>query len=256
MLCFVARLNISPLDIATFLYWQSLANVKQRICSRRLALELVDSSGDEAGDDETEFETPSVSDGAEPVRKRGTKCLPSVDGAVTSNETLIQWLPKKKTIAELIVASEDERIQQPVAPSAAKIRVTYQMPIDISFAGTVENVCGRTLEEAFGLENAMWCQAPNQKHLGLKLRGVISNPTQLAVGLNKRVTGKGFDKTKFALGVLTEKAESWNVPAYIKSGLVWLSAQVDLESPSEDLGVAEAIPAQAAAAQPTSQDSA
>jgi hypothetical protein len=217
------------------------------------SVELIEGPGEEAGDDETEFETPGEGDGAEPVKKRGTKCLPSTGGAVTSNQTLIQWLPKKKTITELFVATEAERIQQPQAPAAGKIRVTYQMPIDVTFARTTEKLCGRTLEEAFGLQNADWCQTAAQKHLGLKLRGAVANPTELAAGLNKRVTGKGFDKTKFALGVLTEKAEDWNVPAYIKDGLVWLSAQVDLESPAEEAEAEAAVQAQPEAAQPAPQ---
>jgi predicted ATP-dependent endonuclease of OLD family len=192
---------------------------------------------DAENDDETEFETPSEEADGQPVKQRGSKCLPSVEGAVTSNQTLIQWLPKKKTIAELFQATKDERIQQPQQPSGAKVMVTYQHPIAVSFGGVTENHCGRTLEEAFGLQNAEWCQGNGQKHLGLKLRAVPAGPTELAAGLNKRVMGKGFDKTKFALGVLTEKTEKWHVPAYIAEGLVWLSEQIDLESPADEVEV-------------------
>jgi hypothetical protein len=153
----------------------------------------------------------------------------------------------------LFLATEGENIQQPQSPSGGKIRVTYQTPVDVWFAGTTEKLCGRTLEEAFGLQNAEWCQANAQKHLGLKLRGTIANPTELAVGLHKRVTGKGFDKTAFALAVLTEKSEDWNAPAYIKDGLVWLSTQVDLESPAEEAEVEAAVQAQPLATQPAPQ---
>lgn len=195
------------------------------------SVELVEAA-DEHADDETEFEIPAA-DGA-PETKRGNKCLPSTAGAVTSNQTLIRWLPKKKTIEELFSATEAERIQQPQAASGGKIRVTYQTPVDVTFAGATKKLCGRTLEEAFGLQNADWCQAPARKHLRLKLRGAIADADALAAGLHKRITGKGFDKTQFALGVLMEDANDWKVPDYIKEGIVWLSNQVDLESPAEE----------------------
>jgi hypothetical protein len=94
-------------------------------------------------------------------------------------------------------------------------------------------MAGRTLEEAFGLENAEWCQSAEQKKLGLRLRGALADPAVLAAGLHKRVSGDKFDKTKFALGVLTARPEEWQVPAYIRDSLVWLKAQVDLEVEAE-----------------------
>lgn len=94
-------------------------------------------------------------------------------------------------------------------------------------------LAGRTLEEAFGLENAEWCQSTEQRKLGLRLRGVLADPAALAAGLHKRVSGDRFDKTKFALGVLTARPEEWQVPAYIRDGLIWLKAQVDLEVEAE-----------------------
>jgi hypothetical protein len=90
----------------------------------------------------------------------------------------------------------------------------------------------RTLEEAFGLENAAWCQDEAQRLLGLKLRGNPASPADLAAGLHKRVSGKSFNKTKFALGVLTELPQSWRVPLYIKEGLKWLANEVGLEAPT------------------------
>ena len=113
-----------------------------------------------------------------------------------------------------------------------KVRVTYQVPTNVTWNGATASLCGRTLEEAFGLENAAWCQAAAQRHLGLKLRGNPATPGDLASGLHKRVSGKSFDKTKFALGVLTEPPANWNVPLYIKEGLHWLDSVVSLELPA------------------------
>ena len=155
--------------------------------------------------------------------------MPSEPDALTSNQTLIQWLPKKQTVAELLTATDAEKLHQAEGGNGFKVRVTYQVPADVTWNGTMASLCGRTLEEAFGLENAAWCQAATQRHLGLKLRGDSVTPADLASGLHKRVSGKSFDKTKFALGVLTELPANWNVPLYIKEGLQWLDSVVSLE---------------------------
>ena len=151
---------------------------------------------------------------------------------MTSNQTLIQWLPKMQTVAELLAATDAEKLHQAVGGNGFKVRVTYQVPTDVTWNGVTTRLCGRTLEEAFGLENAAWCQAATQKHLGLKLSGDPVTPADLASGLHKRVSGKSFDKTKFALGVLTELPTNWTVPLYIKEGLQWLESVVSLELPA------------------------
>ncbi len=194
------------------------------------SVELV-ASAEENEDEHTEFEVPSDEANKPPVKKSGKACLPSKPNALTSNQTLIQWLPKKQTVAELLAATESEKLQQAEGGNGFKVRVAYQVPTTVTWNGATASVCGRTLEEAFGLENATWCQAAAQRHVGLKLRESPSTPGDLASGLNKRVGGKSFDKTKFALGVLTEPPEHWDVPLYIKEGLCWLASVVSLELP-------------------------
>lgn len=190
---------------------------------------VANAAEDDNDDDSTEFDVPGEGPEAEPQQRRGKACIAGTPGAVTSNQTLIQWLPKKQAVAELLVASEAEKTEVTENGCGSKVRVAYQICTSVEWAGSATNLCGRTLEEAFGLENAMWCQSNEQRHIGLKLRGNPATPTELAVGLHKRVTGKGFDKTKFALGVLAENADSWHVPLYIKEGLVWLQEQIPLE---------------------------
>ncbi len=179
-------------------------------------------------DESKEFEVPGEVPESGPRKQRGKACLADTPGAVTSNQTLIQWLPKKQSIAELLVATSADKTE--IAPDGfgSRVRVVYQIRTNVEWAGMTGELCGRTLEEAFGLENAVWCQDSSRGHIGLQLRGNPATPGELAAGLHKRVNGKGFDKTKFALGVLTEG--SWCVPRYIKEGLNWLQSQVPLES--------------------------
>ena len=211
-----------------------------------VALVIPAADADEDGEEVEEFEAPAdaeegiavqaVDNGQNPMaaqaaaplkKKYGKACLPSEPGAATSNQTLIKWLPGKLTIDELRNASEADKIHE--LEDGAKVRVAYQTERAITWNGSTENLCGRTLEEDFGLENAEWSQAAARKPLGLIVKGGAAGPNELAKGLNKRVSGKSFDKTKFALALLTENEDTWHVPAYIRDGLVWLRDEVRIE---------------------------
>lgn len=197
----------------------------------------------EGGDDEEaekEFEIPPEEEGGEPQKCYGSTCLPGDADAVTSNQTLIQWLPKKRSIAELHDVTDDDKAELLTGSDTAMVRIAYQVPTDVVWNVQTTRLCGRTFEEAFGLENAAWCQSADQHSVGLKLRGAAADPSALAAKLHKRVTGKHFDKTKFALGVLARQDGGWIVPLYIKEGLEWLQEQVNLEIEQEVEAVVEA----------------
>lgn len=178
-----------------------------------------------------------------PVKRYGKACTPSERGAVTCNQTLIRWLPRLRTIEELLAAGDAEKAEPLKGSEPAKVRVAYQVRTAVTWAGATDILCGRTFEEAFGLENAVWVQAPEQRPLGLKLKAMPADAAALARGLHKRVIGRGFDKTKFALGVLAADEDAWAVPLYIRQGLGWLKEQVDLEVKQEVEALAEAVSA-------------
>ena len=54
------------------------------------------------------------------------------------------------------------------------------------------------------------------------------------------MTSKGFDKTKFALQVLSADKGSWTVPLYIREGLAWLKTQIDSKVGQEVEALVEA----------------
>jgi hypothetical protein len=192
-------------------------------------------------EEDVEFEIPAADGAAGPQKRYGKTCLPAKVGAVTSNQTLIQWLPRVRTIAGLLSADDATKVEELLDSAPAKIRVGYQVATNVTWLATESLLCGRTLEEAFGLENAQWCQAPEQRPIGLKLKSAPADASALAIGLHKRVTSKGFDKTKFALQVLAADREAWVVPLYIRQGLVWLKEQIDLKVGQEAEVIAEAI---------------
>ncbi|WP_387692150.1 ATP-dependent endonuclease [Photorhabdus sp. RM71S] len=195
-------------------------------------LEEFEVPGDIEEDVTTQIQGETQSPAVEPVapvpkKKYGKACLPCKPEAATSNQTLIKWLPGKLTIEDLHAASDAEKTHE--LEDGAKVRVAYQIKRNVTWNGTTDSLCGRTLEEDFGLENPEWSQATVRKHLGLIIKGDVENPNALAKGLHERVSRKSFDKTKFALAVLTEKEDEWDVPTYIREGLVWLKDEVRIE---------------------------
>ena len=194
-------------------------------------LDSVTSAAPPEDDEEAEldFMVPSEDAGSAPVRKSGKACLPSTPDALTSNQTLIQWLPRMRTIAQLLAASDQEKAYASSSARGFNVRVAYQVATTVEWGGTTAQLCARTLEVAFGLENAQWCQSEAQSTIGLRLRRSPDTPAALAEGLHVRVGSKSFDKTRFALGVLTAAPDGWSVPSYIREGLGWLARQVSLE---------------------------
>jgi hypothetical protein len=95
----------------------------------------------------------------------------NVAGAVTSNQTLIQWLPGITIIAELLDAEPDRRTQARVNPGEALVRVTFQTRIEVTWREETSSLAGRTLEEAFALENLARCQSREAAELKLRIRG-------------------------------------------------------------------------------------
>lgn len=176
---------------------------------------------------EHEEDDATQPNGKKKSQKRGSTCHAHVEGAVTSNQTLISWIPKKHSVADLWEVTSEQKTLSLAEGSSAAVRVAYQTKISVTVGSATAQLCGRTLEEAFGLENADWCQAEANRAIGLKLKRAPSSPEELAEKLHDRVVGKNFDKTRFALEVLASgPVNRWRVPTYIAEGLAWLEAKV------------------------------
>ncbi len=182
---------------------------------------------------------------------QGKACIVSQPDAVTANQALVQWLPKKNTIAELIASSKVDCTQAATDTSSATVFVAFQRPRDITWRGETKSVAGRTLEEDFALENLAWTQ--NVARKGLRLR-IPKNDTitldELVGRIHKRVQSSSFNKTEFALGVIAADPASWNVPQYIADGLRWLKDLMIASRPELTVVVTEKPPAPANDAAP------
>ena len=132
------------------------------------------------------------------------KSVPVSCGETTSNETLKWWVRKNKglsyndkaqiNLADIISMSSGDKTR-------GKCHIEFQ---------TKENeLCGHSLEEA--IRNV------NRSHYGLS-----DSPTEDDLEFS------GKCKTDFALKLIYECTD-YNIPAYIKSGLIWLNDQKVLE---------------------------
>lgn len=158
----------------------------------------------------------------------GASCSVDVPGAITANQTLKTWLPQLTTIAELLEADAGQK----TLPDAGPVRVAYQREETGMWSGETAELAGRTLEEAFALQNLSWTQDVAQEALGLRVGGADAMTlAALRQALFERVKGR-FDKTRFALGVLASPEPMWVAPTYIVEGLQWLHAELLQEAGS------------------------
>lgn len=163
----------------------------------------------------------------EPADKPGTSCVAGHPGAGTSNQTLRQWLPKCTTVAALWGADDEQKTQPRDGDSDALVRVAYQCPVKVTWGGETEGLAGRTLEEAFALENLVWCQDVARRPLQLRIpKNGDKDLATLVAAIHKRVNSSSFNKTDFSLALLAEDPNSWVVPSYIATGLEWLEEQI------------------------------
>jgi predicted ATP-dependent endonuclease of OLD family len=181
--------------------------------------EKIDSAAEEPGE-KSANEEPKIK------QVKGTACQVDKPGALTCNQTLIQWMPKMRLASDLLNATKDDRIQQKTVSSQSTIYICYQTRRDAVWKTDTQQLVGRTLEEAFALENLAWCQEKNQKSLGLCIpKSAAMDLLTLSERIFKRVKAQSFNKTNFALALICEK-DGWKVPHYIEEGLQWLAAEI------------------------------
>lgn len=178
----------------------------------------------EAEDEDDDDTGEPAADGAE---KPGKACIAGHPGAATSNQTLLQWLPRCGTVEALWAASEDDCIQPRANDNEALVRVAYQYRTDVTCGEDTMALAGRTLEEAFALENIAWCQDIARKSLRLRIsKSDNKDLTELVRRIHQLVQANSFKKTGFALALLAEDPAHWTVPAYIANGLHWLENEL------------------------------
>ncbi len=133
----------------------------------------------------------------------------------TSNQTLIQWIPKKTLIDDLLSNS--------IEKEDSNVYVAYQIEVAIN---EKEQKCGRSFEEAFVIDNSNFLlnNKVHFKSISSKLTkwnsadDIIKNSFEIQDYIDKNSK-----KTDFAFELMTvESTIGWETPQYIKEGLLWL----------------------------------
>lgn len=141
---------------------------------------------------------------------RHKKTATSTPGAITTNVTLKNWLPKAQTISDLLAKPDVEKVD-------GNIRVAYQVPEP----GATR--AGRSFEESFILANAD--QLAQSSTLASASAFMGDDGTALdataIVADSYRVASDIQSKSDFAFDILT--LPTWTIPRYIKEGLEWLA---------------------------------
>ncbi len=156
-------------------------------------------------------------------------------GQISTNETIINWLPKQNSADTLWAASfEEKQVRYENNPDAF-IGVAYQIPVKIKFSdGSEYELIPNTFEDALAYEN--FNMFKTLKGLGTikKLRAIFKdeNADKISTGVYKLIYGakdendkrqKGIDKAEFALQLLYNKdPQSITPPSYIAEALRWL----------------------------------
>lgn len=153
---------------------------------------------------------------------KGEECSVNTPNAITSNETLKNWIPNKIDISELIALSSNAKYDGQLT------RVTYQIP-------EIENGhCAKSLEEAIINANITFFKSkfPDDNSKEKEVKSLFSIFNGKKEDLEKEniwdLRPKSSQtKTNFAFALMTfnetETKLEWKVPKYIEEGLVWLA---------------------------------
>jgi len=144
---------------------------------------------------------------------------------VTSNETLIQWLPKMTKISDLLAATDEQKTEENL------IRVAYQVK------EVEDGEIGRSFEESFiinnkdlilgnsKIETAVGIKEVKNKNQFSKFKTITTENLQAESSYNL-APNSSKSKTNFAFDVMIFEEDiygEWSVPKYIKEGLEWLA---------------------------------
>tara|TARA_R110002020_G_scaffold29940_7_gene94486 strand:+ start:5453 stop:7504 length:2052 start_codon:yes stop_codon:yes gene_type:complete len=159
-----------------------------------------------------------------------------LDGELTSNHTLKDWIPNKSTIIELLACKEKHKIESGI------VRVAYQ---------TEETgIIGRSFEEAFINTNLNLLKSSYKNENGeekavknlfsfSKVKSVetlnAETPFQLAPTSSSAKTNFAFDVMSFP----EDDIAKWQVPVYIDEGLKWLEKPLITKMEKETIATNE-----------------
>jgi predicted ATP-dependent endonuclease of OLD family len=161
----------------------------------------------------TDLDSVAVTKG----KTRPSACPTDTADATTSNAMLKSWLPSITPITDLLTATAAQKL----APPPGEIRVAYQTCETVTADDDTRVLAGRTFEDAFALRNLDLVRSDAADAVGMRLNK--ESLEDLVAELFELIRDD-FDKTKFAVGMLTVDEALWETPTYIAEGLQWLQS--------------------------------
>ncbi len=152
-------------------------------------------------------------------------------GYNTGNPSILDWLPEKEQIDDLLVLDDKEKLIN-------NVRIAYQTPVKVKWNkddDTETEICPYTFEDALIFTNLELFRTE-----GLKKMGTITTVANLlknsnsAKELQEKIFKKleikgGFSKADFAISLLynVKLIDNLIPPKYIQEGLDWIKAYLD-----------------------------
>ncbi len=140
----------------------------------------------------------------------------NIKDLITSNQTLIKWVPGEQKIKDLIFNKFNKNAKQ-------LISVTFQKNI---YTNKSNIKCGRSFEEAFIIDNTTYIIEKKDKlssiRSKLKEYQNADEIFQSSYDIYSYID-KNDKKSDFAFDVMYISSNDWKVPTYIQEGLLWLA---------------------------------
>lgn len=153
------------------------------------------------------------------------------NGYNTGNPSILDWLPEKKQIDDLLVLDDKEKLIN-------NVRIAYQTPVKVRWNkddDTEIEICPYTFEDALIFTNLDLFRTEMLKKMGTittvaNLLKKCSSAYELQEKLfNKLEIKGGFSKADFAISLLYNDnlIDYLILPQYIKDGLDWMKSYLD-----------------------------
>lgn len=153
------------------------------------------------------------------------------NGYNTGNPSILDWLPEKKQIDDLLVLDDKEKL-------ISNVRIAYQTPVKVKWNkddDTETEICPYTFEDALIFTNLDLFRTEKLKKMGTittvaNLLKKSSSAYELQEKLFNKLEIKGsFSKADFAISLLYNDnlVEYLILPQYIKDGLDWMKSYLD-----------------------------
>lgn len=158
--------------------------------------------------------------------------LPQRDkGIISTNYAIIQWVLKEKSLDKLLDISEKKKEKSFTTPYSFKMRIAYQIPIDLKYNGKICEALPSTFEDRLVYSNFNLFSTTTGEGLMEAIYDICNEGLDFESFHEKIYNlfrGENVPKAGFALDLIySVDPQTLQVPNYINEGLLWLQDLLD-----------------------------